>query len=98
MNVAEVLAKRGIKKEQWEIFINIAQANVRPPEREKGQKKDKYKKELREWMRTAPAWAYVGGMRDALWAWVGADRDSYDVLEKELTKAAQKRLDSCTKD
>lgn len=98
MNVAAVLTKCGIKKEQWEIFINIAQANVRPPEREKGQKKDKYKKELRGWMRTAPAWAYVGGMRDALWAWVGANRDCYDILEQELTKAAQKRLQTATKD
>lgn len=98
MSVADVLKNRGIRKEQWDLFLNIAQANVRPPEREKGQKKGKYKKELKEWMKTTPSWAYVGGMRDALWAWVGGDRHAYDVLEQELTKAAQKRLETATKD
>lgn len=97
MSVAEVLKKCGIRKEQWEIFIHLAQANVRPPEREKGKKKAKYKKDLRDWMKTAPAWAYVGGMRDALWAWVEGDRYSYNTLEQELTKAAHDRLREHTK-
>ena len=98
MSVEAVLKNRGITKEQWSLFVNIAQGNVRPPEREKGQKKDKYRKELQEWMKTTPSWAYVGGMRDALWAWVGGDRHSYDILELELAKAAKKRLEAATKD
>ena len=94
MSMEDVLKKHRINLKQWELFIHIVQANVRPPEREKRSKKDTHKNDLRKWMKTAPAWAYVGGMRDSLWAWVEGDRHSYDVLEQELTKAAQKRLEA----
>jgi len=92
MTLSEALEKNRISRERWDHFINIAQSNLSVPRKEKGEKKKSYESHFREWVRTAPCWAYVGGMRDALWAWTGADRESYDVLEAELTKAAAKRL------
>jgi len=92
MTLADALSKNRINRQQWDLFLEIARSNLSVPKKEKGEKKKSYRTKFMNWNRTAPAWAYVGGMRDALWAWTGADRESYDVLEAELTKAAEKRL------
>ena len=93
MTLSQALEKHQISRAQWDLFLNIAQSNLHVPKRGKAEKKKSYRTKFGAWIRTAPAWAYVGGMRDALWAWTGADRESYDVLEAELTKAAEKRLE-----
>ena len=92
MTVAEALKKYKISLDQWGLFLKIVQGNLRPPERKKSQRAGSYKKDVAAWMKTAPGWAYIGGMRDSLWAWVDADREAYDALEADLTKAAEKKI------
>lgn len=94
MTVGDALKKHKISKEQWELFLKIAQADVRPPERKKHQRKDSYDKDVASWIRTTPGWAYIGGMRDSLWAWVNGDREAYNALEEQLTDAAKPRMEA----
>lgn len=88
MTLKEALGKHKISPAKWEMFIGIAQSNIRAPEG---------KSKIKEYLKSAPAWAYVGGMRDSLWAWVGGDREAYNALEVSLTAAAQKILKEAKK-
>lgn len=92
MTAKEALEKHNITFAKWDLFLSIAKSNVNPPNRKKREPKKGYKAAVAVYMKKSPAWAYIGGMRDALWAWVGADREAYAALEADLTREAAIRI------
>ena len=87
MKLNEALAKHDIRMESWKLFLALAENTLRVPAAQYAENKSAYRKRVSWWIKRTPRWAYIGGMRDALWAWVNQDRDAYDALEKDMWKA-----------
>jgi hypothetical protein len=92
MTAKEALKKHGISQKRWDLFLGTVKGNVNPPERKKYQRKKAFLGDIGEWIRKNPGWAYLGGMRDALWAWVDKDQEAHDVLYEEFLNAIQDRI------
>jgi hypothetical protein len=92
MTVQEALQKHGISKGRWDLFLRTVRGNVNPPERKKGRRRKAYLGDVAEWIKKSPGWAYLGGMRDALWAWVDQDQEANDVLYEEVLNVVQEKI------
>ena len=86
MTTKEALAKHGISRESWDLFLRIASDNVRPPGRKPGERRRV--KDL--FPELSHGWSYVSGMRDSLWAWVNADQEAYVALNTAMCRAVEK--------
>ncbi len=88
MTPKQACEKHGIGPEKLDLFLRMAAGNVKPPKRHIGERTPSYVARCESRMKDRPMWAYIGGMRDALWCWVNADEEAYRALEDLLLQQA----------